>query len=127
MGNAATCACSSQRAKTRQQRRSQPEAGRPSPVAVATHSSGQNGQQAGQLAHSGGGQQRSTWRTPMGAIRAHCLECVCGQRREVELCPASSCALYPFRFGVRPATARAQDKAVTPKRREVAASEQRRP
>jgi len=127
MGSAPTCAYSSQRAKTRQKRPSQPEAGTPSPVALAAPPGPANGQQAGQLAHSGDGSRRPAWRTPLSAIRAFCLSCVCGQRREVELCPAASCPLFAYRFGVRPATARAQGKAVTPQRREVAASEQQRP
>jgi hypothetical protein len=44
-------------------------------------------------------------KTPLEAIRAMCLECCCGSRREVELCPASGCPLWPYRFGVRPGTA----------------------
>lgn len=44
--------------------------------------------------------------TPMRAIRAYCLDCVCGSYHEVELCPAEECPLHPFRFGKRPATIR---------------------
>ncbi len=40
--------------------------------------------------------------TPMKAIRAKCLDCCCGQYKEVELCPCSDCPLYPFRFGKNP-------------------------
>ena len=31
-----------------------------------------------------------------------CLECCCGQYKEVRLCPAKDCSLYPFRFGKTP-------------------------
>jgi len=67
-----------------------------------------NSGQTGQLS----GHKRQTRRTPLQAIRAFCLECVCGQKREVTLCPADHCPLYPYRFGVRPATARAAGKQV---------------
>lgn len=40
--------------------------------------------------------------TPVKAIRAKCLDCYCGQYKEVELCPCSDCPLYPFRFGKNP-------------------------
>lgn len=40
--------------------------------------------------------------TPMKAIRAECLDCCCGQYKEVELCPCSDCSLYPYRFGKNP-------------------------
>ena len=39
---------------------------------------------------------------PVKAIRAKCLDCCCGQLREVELCPSTQCALHPFRFGKNP-------------------------
>lgn len=39
---------------------------------------------------------------PVKAIRAKCLDCCCGQLREVELCPSTRCALHPFRFGKNP-------------------------
>lgn len=42
--------------------------------------------------------------TPMRAIRAMCLDCVCGSAKEVALCTAPKCPLYPFRFGKRPST-----------------------
>lgn len=64
----------------------------------------ENGQIAGYFEHSK--------LTPLQAIRAFCLECVCGQRREVELCPANRCPLFGYRFGVRPATAQAAGKTV---------------
>lgn len=40
--------------------------------------------------------------TPMKAIRAKCLDCCCGQYKEVELCPCVDCSLYPYRFGKNP-------------------------
>lgn len=40
--------------------------------------------------------------TPIQAIRAKCLDCCCGQVNEVKLCPATGCALYPFRLGKNP-------------------------
>lgn len=39
---------------------------------------------------------------PVKAIREKCLECSNGSIREVELCPVTGCALYPFRFGKNP-------------------------
>lgn len=39
---------------------------------------------------------------PVKAIRRKCLECSCGQVKEVELCPVKDCALYPFRMGKNP-------------------------
>jgi hypothetical protein len=41
-------------------------------------------------------------RTPMKAIRAKCVDCSCGQLKEVRLCPVTRCALWPYRFGRRP-------------------------
>jgi len=40
--------------------------------------------------------------TPMRAIRAKCLDCVCGSPQEVRLCPSQNCPLYPYRTGHRP-------------------------
>ncbi len=40
--------------------------------------------------------------TPMKAIRQKCLECSCGQIKEVRLCPIKTCALYEYRMGHRP-------------------------
>ena len=39
---------------------------------------------------------------PVKAIRAHCLDCCCGQQNEVKLCTCTDCALYPFRLGKNP-------------------------
>lgn len=40
--------------------------------------------------------------SPIKAIRAKCLDCCCGNATEVKLCPATDCALHPFRFGKNP-------------------------
>lgn len=39
---------------------------------------------------------------PLKAIREKCLDCCCGQPQEVKLCPATGCALHPFRLGKNP-------------------------
>ena len=40
--------------------------------------------------------------SPIKAIRLKCLDCCCGQRVEVNLCPCEDCPLWPFRFGKNP-------------------------
>lgn len=40
--------------------------------------------------------------TPMKAIRAKCLDCCCGNQKEVELCPCEDCSLHDYRFGHKP-------------------------
>lgn len=40
--------------------------------------------------------------TPIKAIRAYCLGCMCGSANEVRLCPIKKCELYPYRFGHNP-------------------------
>lgn len=40
--------------------------------------------------------------TPMQAIKAKCLDCTCGQREEIKLCPIKNCPLYDFRLGNNP-------------------------
>ena len=40
-------------------------------------------------------------RSPLKAIRRHCIECCGGLAQEVRLCPLKSCPLYGFRFGHR--------------------------
>ena len=40
--------------------------------------------------------------TPIKSIRAKCLDCVCGQKQEVKLCPSKACPLHPYRLGHRP-------------------------
>ena len=49
--------------------------------------------------------ERATEGDRLKAIRSYCLWCVCGSAHEVKLCPSTPCALWPFRFGVRPQTA----------------------
>lgn len=41
-------------------------------------------------------------RNPTTAIRARCVQCCNGQPKEVQLCPATGCALHPFRMGKNP-------------------------
>ncbi|MCP4651224.1 MAG: hypothetical protein GY853_14245 [PVC group bacterium] len=36
---------------------------------------------------------------PLLAIRRECLACCSGSSKEVSLCPITTCALYPLRFG----------------------------
>jgi len=40
--------------------------------------------------------------TPLKAMRMKCLDCVCGSAVEVERCPITTCALYPYRMGKSP-------------------------
>lgn len=35
-------------------------------------------------------------------IRQKCLDCVCFQPKEVELCPSTHCAIWPYRMGNDP-------------------------
>lgn len=42
-------------------------------------------------------------KTPLQAVRHFCLDCCCESSKEVELCPASTCPIWPFRFGTYPA------------------------
>lgn len=48
--------------------------------------------------------------TPIKAIRAKCLDCCCGDRREVRECTIEKCSLYPYRMGKRPAKDTSIDK-----------------
>ena len=56
--------------------------------------------------------------SPLKAIRAKCLDCVCNQTIEVKLCPSESCPLHPFRFGKNPFR---QKREMTPEQRALAA------
>lgn len=40
--------------------------------------------------------------TPIKAIKEKCLDCCCGQREEVKMCPVKTCPLYDFRLGKNP-------------------------
>lgn len=46
--------------------------------------------------------QKTKTLTGMKAIREKCLQCSNWEYKEVELCPATDCALFPFRFGKSP-------------------------
>lgn len=39
-------------------------------------------------------------RSPLKAIRLHCIDCSGGSQQEVRLCVMPDCPLYPFRFGM---------------------------
>ena len=41
-------------------------------------------------------------KTPLQAIRAHCIDCCAGSANEVKWCVIPDCELYPFRFGKNP-------------------------
>lgn len=41
-------------------------------------------------------------KSPLKAIRQHCLECSCGSAYEVKNCIIHDCELYPFRIGNNP-------------------------
>ncbi len=40
--------------------------------------------------------------TPIKSIRAYCLQCQGGSPKEVRLCSAQACPLYPYRMGKNP-------------------------
>ena len=40
--------------------------------------------------------------TPIKAIRAKCMDCMCDSHVEIKLCPITDCSLYPYRFGTNP-------------------------
>ena len=41
-------------------------------------------------------------KSPLKAIRQHCLECSCGSTYEVKNCVIHDCNLYSFRLGSNP-------------------------
>lgn len=41
-------------------------------------------------------------KSPLKAIRQHCIECMGDQVREVPYCNVKRCPLYPFRLGKNP-------------------------
>lgn len=43
-------------------------------------------------------------KTPIKAIRAKCVDCCAGSYKEVAICTAVNCSLYPYRMGKRPRT-----------------------
>lgn len=48
--------------------------------------------------------------TPLRAIRAKCLDCAGGQPKEVRLCPAKLCSLWPFRMKKNPFISRGSEE-----------------
>lgn len=40
--------------------------------------------------------------TPVKAIRAKCIDCCCGEKKEVRECNMAECPLWPYRMGKRP-------------------------
>ena len=46
------------------------------------------------------------------AIRNFCLECMGGQRAEIDRCEDHGCWLYPYRFGTSPEAALKKGKEV---------------
>ena len=42
------------------------------------------------------------YNTPIKTIRKKCLDCCNDKVKEVRLCQAVECALWPYRFGRRP-------------------------
>lgn len=51
--------------------------------------------------------------TPMRAIRKKCLDCCAFQPKEVTLCTAEKCPLYPYRMGKRPNPSNNEKTAAT--------------
>ena len=45
--------------------------------------------------------------TPIKAARKKCLDCCCGSPKAVKYCTVNECALWSYRFGIRPSTAKA--------------------
>jgi len=56
--------------------------------------------------------------SPLKAIKEKCLDCCCGQKNEVKLCPVKECPLWPFRMGKNPFI---KKRELTPEQREAAA------
>jgi len=66
-------------------------------------------------------------KTPLRAIREHCLDCSGGSSKCVTWCPRDGvhstwCSLWLYRFGIRPASAlrRYGDRVITPEKIPVA-------
>ena len=57
--------------------------------------------------------------TPMKAIRKKCLECCCGQIKEVRECNMKSCALHAYRSGHRPKTEKLSQRMLKLKKRKL--------
>lgn len=52
-------------------------------------------------------------RTPMKAIRAKCIDCCCGDKKEIRECTIEKCPLWPYRMGHRPEKDESIDKEVS--------------
>ena len=63
--------------------------------------------------------QKKVCQNPVKAIRQRCLDCSGWSRQEVELCPLTECALYPFRLGKNPFRTRRESKPLTDEQREI--------
>ena len=50
-------------------------------------------------------------KTPLRAIRANCIECSCGSKINVRLCPSKTCPLWGYRMGHRPTPSDIRDIA----------------
>ena len=48
--------------------------------------------------------------SPMGVIRAKCLDCSAGSAQEVRLCASTSCVSWPYRMGKNPFRASLSDE-----------------
>ena len=48
--------------------------------------------------------------TPIKSIRAKCLDCSCGQAKEIKECPIRNCPIWPYRMGRRPKVEESIDK-----------------
>lgn len=51
---------------------------------------------------SGGDFMDKSILTPLMAIKEKCLDCCCGDSKEVKHCTVANCALFPFRMGRNP-------------------------
>lgn len=60
--------------------------------------------------------------SPLKAIRSKCLDCMCGQAREVQMCPSEDCSLYVFRYGKNPSRSGIGNKGANPPKRAVSSS-----
>lgn len=55
---------------------------------------------------------RENIRSPLTAIRAFCIECVGGSKKDVRMCTSTWCSLWPFRFGRNSLLGRVKDADV---------------
>ena len=61
-----------------------------------------------------GGKRGRYWAGALKAIRNECMLCMGEDRGLIETCRSRACPLWPFRFGVRPATATKRGMDVEP-------------